>query len=58
MKSVKSINPFKSVIQTIYNIVKAHGDELKVETKKDEGLPNSNRSERAGSTFIIQIPTN
>jgi hypothetical protein len=27
-KSVKSINPFKSVIQTIYDIVKAHGGEL------------------------------
>ena len=37
MKSVKSINPFKSVIQTIYDIVKAHGGELKVETKEGEG---------------------
>jgi hypothetical protein len=28
IKSVKSINPCKSVIQTIYDIVKAHGGEL------------------------------
>ena len=45
MKSVKSINPFKSVIQTMYDIVKAHGGELKVETKEGEG-----------SEFIIQLP--
>lgn len=45
IKSVKSINPFKSVIQTSYNIVKAHGGELKVETK-----------EGTGSEFIIQLP--
>ena len=45
MKSVKSINPFKSVIQTIDDIVKAHGGELKVETKEGEA-----------SEFIIQIP--
>ena len=45
MKSVKSINPFKSVIQTIYDIVKAHGGELKVETKENEG-----------TDFIIQLP--
>ena len=45
MKSVKSINQCKSVIQTIYDIVKAHGGELKVETKEGEG-----------SEFIIQLP--
>ena len=39
-----SFNPIKSVIQTIYDIVKAHGGELKLETKEDEG-----------SEFIIQI---
>ena len=44
-KSVKSINPCPSVIQTIYNIVKAHGGELKVETKEGEG-----------SEFIIKLP--
>ncbi len=37
-----------------YDIVKAHGGELKVETKEGEGLPAG----QAGSTFIIQIPTN
>jgi K+-sensing histidine kinase KdpD len=44
-KSVKSINPCKSVIQTGYDIVKAHGGELKVETI--EGM---------GTEFIIQLP--
>ncbi len=45
MKSVQSINPFKSVIQTIYDIVKAHGGEIKVQTKENEG-----------TEFIIQLP--
>lgn len=36
MKSVKSINPCKSVIQTTYDIIKAHGDELKVETEEGD----------------------
>ncbi len=45
MKSVKSINPIKSVIQTIYDIVKGHGGEIKVETKEGEG-----------SEFIVQLP--
>lgn len=44
IKSVKSINPYKSVIQTSYDIVKAHGGELKAETKEGEG-----------SEFIIQV---
>ena len=35
---------FKSVIQMSYDIIKAHGGEIKVETKGEEG-----------STFIIQI---
>ena len=47
MKSVKSINQCKSVIQTIHDIVKAHGGELKVETNEGEG-----------SEFIIQLPDN
>jgi hypothetical protein len=46
IKSVKSINPCISVIQTGYDIVtKAHVGELRVETK--EGI---------GSEFIIQFP--
>jgi signal transduction histidine kinase len=45
IKSVKSINLCKSVIQTGYDIVKAHGGELKVETI--EGM---------GTEFIIQLP--
>jgi signal transduction histidine kinase len=35
----------ESVIQTIYDIVKAHGGELKRETKEGEG-----------SEFIIELP--
>ena len=50
MKSVKSLNPGKSVIQTTYDIIKAHGVVpiaigIKVETK-----------EEMGSEFIIQLP--
>ena len=47
MESVKSIYPCKSVIQTSYDIIKAHGGEIKVETEHDEGtiftiiLPNT-----------------
>ena len=44
-KSVKSINLFKSVIQTIYDIVKAHGGETKVTSKEGKG-----------SEVIIQLP--
>jgi signal transduction histidine kinase len=44
-KSVKSSNPLKSVIQT--SIVKAHGGEIKVESKEGQG-----------SEFIIQLPFN
>ncbi len=33
------------MVQTSYDIVKAHGGELKVETKEGEG-----------TTFIIQLP--
>jgi light-regulated signal transduction histidine kinase (bacteriophytochrome) len=45
MKSVKPINPFKSVIQIINNIIQVHVGEIKVETKEGEG-----------TTFIIQFP--
>ena len=41
---IKSI--IKIMVQTIYDIVKAHGTELRVETK-----------EGGGSEFIIQLPT-
>ncbi len=37
MKSVKSSNPCKSVIQTKERIIKAHGGQLTVETKEGEG---------------------
>jgi signal transduction histidine kinase len=42
VKSVQSLNPCQSVIQTI---LKAHGGELKVETKEGKG-----------SEFVIQLP--
>ncbi len=45
MKSVTSINPFKSVIQTSYDIIKPHGGEIKVESKEGEGCH-----------FIILLP--
>ena len=42
--SVKSINPCKSVIQTTYDIIKAHGGELKVETKEARPPARSDHS--------------
>jgi len=44
MKAVKSIYPCKSVIQIFYDIVKAHGGEIKVTTKENEG-----------TEFVIQL---
>lgn len=44
-KSVQSVHPCKSVIQTNYDIVKAHSGEIKVKTKEGEGVE-----------FIIQLP--
>jgi hypothetical protein len=35
-KSVTSIHPCESVVQTSYDIVNAHSSELKVETKEGE----------------------
>ena len=43
--SVKSNNPYKSVIQTSYDIVKAHGGSLHLYTNAD-----------AGSIFVIELP--
>ena len=44
-KSVQSIHPCQSVIQTTYDIVKAHGGEIKVETKENEG-----------TAFFLELP--
>jgi hypothetical protein len=43
--SVKSRNPWSSVIQTTNDIIKAHGGILKVESKEGEG-----------TQLIIQLP--
>ncbi len=40
-----------------YDIVKAHGGELKVETKEGEGM-SSEASAQSGTTFTILLPTN
>lgn len=44
-KLVKSLNSFKSMIQKMYDFVKAHGGELNVETSKGKE-----------TTFKIKIP--
>ncbi len=43
LKSVKSINPFKSVIQTSYDIIKAHGEKQRrnKEARPDEPVSRS-----------------
>ena len=46
-QSVQSFHPCESVIQTKFDIVKAHGGVIKVETKEGEG-----------SVFNMQIPIN
>lgn len=40
-----------------YDIIKAHGGEIKVETKEGVGLSAlSHSAEKAGTVFIIQLP--
>ena len=46
-KSVKSINPRQSVIQTSYGIVKAHGGEISLKS-----------NQKNGTVFIINLPIN
>ena len=43
-KSVKSINQSQSMVLTLFDIVKAHGGELRVESVEGEG-----------TTFIIEF---
>ena len=43
----------KILIQTIYDIVKAHGGEIKVETKPAYA---GSDEENVGTEFIIQLP--
>ena len=45
IKSVQSTNPFKSVIQTGYDIVKAHGGTLELKSELNKG-----------ATFNISFP--
>ena len=51
-KSVQSLHPCKSVFQTNYDIVKAHGGELKVKTIAARESENKN----SGTHFIITLP--
>ena len=44
-KSAQSINPWQSVIQTSYDIIKAHGGELTLD-----------RNEEVGTQFTVKIP--
>ena len=53
-KSVKSINPCQSVIQTSYDIVKAHRGELKVDSK--EAQPDDPIGRGEGTKFIVKLP--
>jgi hypothetical protein len=52
LKSVKSINPFKSVIQTCYDIVKARGGAMSVRTPSEK----LETKEGEGSDFVITLP--
>ena len=62
-KSVQSKNPCQSlpcrqagVIQTIYDIIKAHEGELKVETVTANTVVQSEK-DSTGSKFIIVFPS-
>ena len=59
MKSVQSSNLCKSlptgqagVIQTSYDIVKAHGGEMRLQTTKEKGQPAG----LTGAELILKIP--
>jgi two-component system NtrC family sensor kinase len=39
-----------------YDIIKAHGGEIKVESDEGEGFPDSRRAGKAGTTFSFQLP--
>ena len=53
-KSMQSIHRCQSLIHTSYDIVKAHGGELKVERK--EAHPYCPVGRGVVSEFIIQLP--
>ncbi|HEX5152487.1 MAG TPA: hypothetical protein VFW07_13650 [Parafilimonas sp.] len=42
------------MVQTIYDIIKAHDGEIKVDTKVDEGNPGKS-GKGEGTNFIIQL---
>jgi hypothetical protein len=54
-ESAKSHYPWQSVIQTDYDLVKAHGGELKVDTLYAEIDAPAGR-EQEGTTFHIILP--
>ena len=45
----------QSVIQTFYDIVKAHGGELRVETLSAEAAAQAGK-EGVGSEFVVSLP--
>ncbi len=58
MKSVKSLNLYKSVIQTKYDILKAHGGQIFVRAASSgESHGKVESKEKDGTTFIIKLPT-
>ena len=57
MKSVKSFHPCKSVIQTNYDIIKAHGgDPDRARRQAGSYREKVENNEGEGTEFIIQIP--
>ena len=54
MKSVKSINQRQSIVQTTYDIIKAHDGDVKVETKAEDARQGDSLVQ--ATTFIIQLP--
>jgi signal transduction histidine kinase len=63
-KSVKSGNPRQSVIQTSYDIIKAHGGTISVESGENSARPPAHPDHSGGddpvgrgTEFIIHLPT-
>ncbi len=58
MKSVKSLNPYKSVILTLHDIIKAHSKEISACAASCGGSCGKvDSKENEGTSFVIQLPT-